>query len=167
MNKVLRPAAKSPEALQFGEHQLMVLRAVMAVAAPEEGCALLLGPVASQRWSVAAIWPCLNVWQPASERTRRFAIDPREQLLAQKWSRQRGWQVHGSAHSHPGGPLVPSATDRALAFTPTVMVIGAAHPGPGDRDAPLQAWWLDQEAPMDPRPLTLLIGDRRSGDHGE
>lgn len=145
----------------------MVLRAVMAVAAPEEGCALLLGPADGQHWIVAAIWPCLNVWQPASERQRRFALDPREQLLAQAWARQRGWQVHGSAHSHPQGALVPSATDRALAFTPTVMVIGAAHPGPGDRDAPVQAWWLDQETQMDPRPLALLTSDRRSGDHGE
>ena len=52
-------------------------------------------------WQVERIWPCLNGWQPMGERSRRFAIDPREQLLAQKWGRARALTVLGAAHSHP------------------------------------------------------------------
>lgn len=167
MNKVLRHVAESPGALHFGEQELMVLRAVLAVAAPLEGCALLLGPARSDQWQVAAIWPCLNVWQPADQRHHRFALDPREQLLAQRWARQRGWQVHGSAHSHPVGPLEPSATDRELTVGPTVMVIGAAAPGPDGAGAPLRAWWLDQSPQQPPVALPLLIRAPQSGDHGE
>lgn len=113
------------------------------------------------------IWPCLNVWQPVVERSRRFALDPREQLLAQKWARQRGWQVHGSAHSHPVGALVPSTTDRVLTYAPTLMVIGAAGPGPGGGDASVRAWWLPQDLQAEPRPLPLQIIDPAPGESGE
>ncbi|MFM8525000.1 MAG: M67 family metallopeptidase [Cyanobacteriota bacterium] len=153
--------------MKFGEQQLIVLQTVLAVAAPEEGCALLLGPAHGEHWAVTMIWPCLNVWQPVAERSRRFALDPREQLLAQKWARQRGWQVHGSAHSHPVGALVPSDTDRALAFAPTVMVIAAAGPATGGAEAPVRAWWLAQDPEEAPRSLPLLPMDPATGDHGE
>lgn len=153
--------------MRFGEQELIVLRAVLAAAAPEEGCALLLGPVLGGHWLVSCVWPCLNAWQPAAERRRRFALDPREQLLAQRWARERGWQVHGSAHSHPTSPPVPSATDLALAVTPTLMVIGAAGPAPDGEPALIRAWWLDQESGSAPRPLPLLPGETASGDHGQ
>ena len=89
---------------------LTVARRVVAAAAPQEACGLLIGP----RWHVGLLWPCRNIWVPAEERQRRFAIDPREQLLAQKWARQRGWVVLGSLHSHPSGEPVPSATAMPL-----------------------------------------------------
>lgn len=167
MNKVLRPGGGKPRCLHFGEQELIVLGAVLAVAAPSEGCALLLGPAAGDHWLVAAIWPCLNVWQPAKERCRRFALDPREQLQAQRWARSRGWQVHGAAHSHPVGPLEPSPTDRRLTLGPTVMVIAAAAPEAETARVPLRAWWLDQDPRTEPLPLAVLIGEPPSGDDGE
>lgn len=158
-----------PQALVVGEQQLIILGAVLAVAAPQEGCALLLGPVLEAQWCVAAVWPCLNVWQPEHERLRRFALDPREQLQAQRWARQRGWQVHGAAHSHPQGPLRPSATDRALTLAPALMVIGAPSlsGGADARELPLRAWWLDPDPEVEPAPLALRIGAPASGDDGE
>ena len=102
------------------------------------------------------VWPCLNRWEPQGERRQRFLIDPREQLLAQRWARQRGVHVLGSAHSHPASPAQPSATDLALAVGPTLMVIrsglvGAGAGGqPGGPLAGLGAWWLpgDGAAPL-------------------
>ncbi|MEB3157026.1 MAG: M67 family metallopeptidase [Cyanobacteriota bacterium] len=123
----------SPDEILFGWKVLTVARAVVRAAAPEEGCALLLGP----RWTVRRLWPCRNVWNPPEERTRRFSIDPREQLLAQKWARRWGWQVLGALHSHPGGEPVPSATDRELAVPPALMVIQGA--------SELACWWLPEE----------------------
>ena len=174
VNKVLRLPSNPPGALQFGAQQLMVLQAVLATAAPEEGCSLLLGQVLEDHWRVSLVWPCLNAWQPAEERLRRFALDPREQLLAQKWARLRGWQVHGAAHSHPLGSLVPSAIDCAMAVTPSLMVIGdARRPSRGDEAAGLQAWWLGEDPGQDPIRIPLLLatnhalpGDRL-GERGE
>ncbi len=134
-----------PEHIFFGRKALTVCQRVVQAAAPEEACALLLGP----RWSVVRLWPCRNVWMPAEERLRRFAIDPREQLLAQKWARQWGWQVLGSLHSHPGGEPVPSATDRALAVPPALLAI-QGH-------AELACWWLPEDGP--PRRLMWTMED--------
>lgn len=124
-----------PDQIVFGRKVLTVAHCVVRAAEPEEACALLLGP----RWTVGRLWPCRNVWTPPEERVRRFAIDPREQLLAQKWARQRGWHVLGSLHSHPRGEPVPSSTDRTLAVPPALLVIQAP--------SALACWWLPEEGP--------------------
>jgi proteasome lid subunit RPN8/RPN11 len=151
-----------PAELRISRLALTVLRADLGRALPEEGCGLLLGLIDGPRWRIRRIWPCRNSWEPLSERAQRFAIDPREQLLAQRWSRQHGWQVLGSAHSHPTSEPVPSAIDRQLAFVPTLMLIlgpaagaggtvvpgrpaesAGAAAGPGWVSEPeLAAWWL-------------------------
>ncbi|MFY8149528.1 MAG: M67 family metallopeptidase [Prochlorococcaceae cyanobacterium] len=124
---------------------------MLAVARPQEGCALLLGRGDSCHWLVERIWPCRNVWEPEAERARRFAIDPREQLLAQKWVRSRGLRVLGSAHSHPGAPPHPSATDLLWAFPPALLTIT----GPSGE---LRCWWLPQEGAQ-PLPLAWTMVD--------
>lgn len=144
-------------------------------AQPWEGCALLLGEdarapgaagiaassgfgraEASRALRIRLIWPCLNVWEPAAERTRRFLLDPREQLLAQRWGRERGLQVLGSAHSHPCSDPVPSATDLALAFAPTLQLILSPR-----TDWAPACWWLalNAEGPPIPRPLRWRMVD--------
>ncbi|WP_053068468.1 M67 family metallopeptidase [Synechococcus sp. GFB01] len=114
---------------------LTVLKAVLAAAAPSEGCALLLGCRRGSSWQLRWIWPCCNAWDAPVERVRRFAIDPREQLLAQKWGRARGLEVLGAAHSHPHSDAQPSGTDLELTFRPALMVILGQG---GD----CRAWWL-------------------------
>ena len=146
----------TPAEIRLGGQVLTVLRSVLVAAAPEEGCALLVGVRFEDHWSIRDLWPCLNVWEPARQRRRRFAIDPREQLQAQRWARQRGLQVLGSAHSHPTSPAEPSATDLAMAVAPTLMVIRSGLVGSGvvgqspDPLAGLGAWWLpgDGGAPL-------------------
>lgn len=155
----------SPALLRLNLDWLTILGGVLAAAAPEEGCALLLGqqmPDASGvgLLELGLVWPCLNRWEPQGERRQRFLIDPREQLLAQRWARQRGAQVLGSAHSHPASPAVPSATDLALAVAPTLMVIRSGLPGAGAAgehagpQAGLGAWWLPGDGAA---PLALAI----------
>ncbi len=140
---------QTPEELCLGRQALTVLEAVLLAAAPEEGCALLLGRC--DPWRIALVWPCLNVWEPPPERRRRFALDPREQLQAQKWARARGLTVLGSAHSHPLSAPVPSALDRSLAFAPTLMLILGQADGPtgsaadGDTQWSLACWWLPEQ----------------------
>lgn len=116
------------------------LAQVLAAPSPQEGCALLLGEKIDECLLLQQVWPCCNVWPQSMERHQRFAIDPREQLLAQRWARGRGWAVLGFAHSHPSSPPVPSATDRQLCVAPALMLIqGVEHPGAG---ASLVCWWI-------------------------
>ncbi len=153
---------QTPEELCLGRQALTLLEAVLVAAEPEEGCALLLGR-RDPSWHVEQVWPCLNVWEPPPERRRRFALDPREQLQAQKWARARGLSVLGSAHSHPLSAPVPSALDRSLAFAPTLMVILGQADGPapsaatGVEPRSLACWWLPEQG--SPRRLAWRMDD--------
>ncbi|MEB3233988.1 MAG: M67 family metallopeptidase [Cyanobacteriota bacterium] len=136
---------------------------MLTAARPWEGCALLLGrqglcPHLQQ------VWPCLNNWPELAERPRRFALDPREQLLAQRWARSRGLAVLGSAHSHPSSDPTPSALDLALTVAPALVVIagvGADHRGA----SPWQwgFWWLAESQALgsapEPLPLPWTMAD--------
>ena len=116
----------------------------------EEDCALLLGWRAGPFWQLEQLWPCCNVWPEPAERGHYFAIDPREQLLAQKWARARGLDLLGAAHSHPTSAPRPSASDCQLTAAPALMVIhGPERPG---QDAESLCWWLDG-AGAEPRRL--------------
>ena len=139
-------SVSAPGSILIRTQALTVLQRVLAAALPSEGCALLLGEIGGAaaappdpgRWRLQRVWPCLNVWEPPGERCRRFAIDPREQLLAQRWGRERGLQVLGSAHSHPLSPARPSARDHALAFTPCLQLILSPI-----QDWAPRCWWLE------------------------
>jgi proteasome lid subunit RPN8/RPN11 len=158
----------TPAELSLDRQVLTVLKAVLRAAAPEEGCALLVGE--PDPWRLRRVWPCLNVWEPARERRRRFALDPREQLQAQKWARARGLSVLGSAHSHPQSPPLPSELDRRLAFPPTLLLIlglpavapGVASAAQAMEDAMgeepgLACWWLPEQG--EPRRLAWRMVD--------
>jgi proteasome lid subunit RPN8/RPN11 len=132
---------EGPQVLASDPHLHTVLQAVLGSAAPQEGCALLLGERGGGLCHLRQIWPCQNVWPRPAQRCRRFAIDPREQLVAQKWARQRGLVVLGSAHSHPASAPVPSATDLRLCLRPALQVIA----GP---DGELRVWWLAEDGAL-------------------
>jgi proteasome lid subunit RPN8/RPN11 len=88
-----------------------VLEALLAEAAramPEECCGVLLG----RNGAIEEARPASNV---ALDRRRRFEIDPQTLVDAHRAARRGGPQVLGYYHSHPMGPVAPSATDRAQA----------------------------------------------------
>ena len=162
----------TPSEIRIGRQALTLIDRVLDAAAPEEGCALLLGlrqhrnkaPAdrGSGCWHLRRIWPTVNVWEPALERRQRFRIDPREQLLAQKWARAHGLDVLGSLHSHPASAPNPSGTDRGMTFAPTLMLIRGrtlAEPFAGGSAGPvvLRCWWLEENA--DPRLLPWRMED--------
>jgi proteasome lid subunit RPN8/RPN11 len=152
--------SQAPEQLSSGPGLLTVLRRILVRAEPEEGCALLLGTRVGEIWRLGRIWPCCNAWPRPQERCHRFAIDPREQLVAQKWGRQRGLEVLGSAHSHPLSEAVPSSTDCRLCAVPALMVIlGRRSPAPVQAPDPqreLVGWWIP-ETPAPPQRLPWRI----------
>jgi proteasome lid subunit RPN8/RPN11 len=148
-------------------HCLIVLERTVLAASPAEGCALLIGRRHAEALWVQRIWPCCNRWEPASERQRHFQLDPREQLLAQRWVRERGLQVLGAAHSHPSSPAVPSLSDRERSLGPTLLLIRS---GLADDPHPLRAWWLPEPAALPgpaPEALPLPLEAPLTGDLGE
>lgn len=143
-------AFQPPERIVARAELLTVLAQWCRAAAPDEACALLIGSRQGLLWRLERLWPCCNIWADAAERRHRFAIDPREQLLAQKWARAQGLDLLGAAHSHPSSAPVPSASDLALTAAPALMLIW----GPRQPDAepePL-CWWLE-DPPAAPRQL--------------
>ena len=131
-------------------HQcLTVLEHTIRCTAPQEGCALLLGhPLKGDVWRLSSVWPCCNIWHPPTSRRSRFALDPREQLAAQRWARARGERVIGVAHGHPDSEAYPSFHDRRLGLVDHLMVIVGVH---GD----LRAWWLRFDRSTELVPITV------------
>ena len=155
--------AQVPDQLRVDGHCLIVLERTLQAADPEEGCALLLGQTRGTALELLRVWPCCNSWEPAQERDHRFRLDPREQLLAQRWAREKELQVIGAAHNHPSSPAIPSATDLELCLGPTLMLIRS-----GLEANPWRAWWISgEEGPSEPRELLLrqglAAGDQRLG----
>ena len=142
--------------LGFDHRCLTVLRGSMCAAEPDEGCALLIGSRShSGFWRLEQVWPCCNTWLPRSARGQRFTLDPREQLAAQRWARQRGQQVLGVAHSHPNGSADPSSRDRHWGIPGTLVLILS-----GDGD--LRGWWLAADRRV--REVPIEVWDTRCGD---
>ncbi|WP_299309251.1 M67 family metallopeptidase [uncultured Croceicoccus sp.] len=77
-------------------------------AHPHECCGLLLG----HDGRIDTARPARNV---APDPARHFEIDPKALIDAYRAARDGGPQVLGYYHSHPAGPAMPSATDRAMA----------------------------------------------------
>jgi proteasome lid subunit RPN8/RPN11 len=138
-----------PRLLGLDGHWLMVLDCDLNRMLPQEGCALLLGePLGPTRWRLHWIWPCLNSWTPPEERHRRFRIAPAELVAAQRWARDRHWQLLGSAHGHPAAGAEPSDFDLSMAWEGSLLLIrGQAPAGLGA--------WLARGAGEPPLPVAL------------
>lgn len=80
---------------------------------PEECCGILLGTFEGRIRSVRRAVRCQNA--SAQERSRRFVIDPREVIRAQRAGRESDFDIVGFYHSHPDHPAEWSPTDLAEA----------------------------------------------------
>ena len=156
----------APSLLRLDHRCLMVLRSGLAAVRPEEGCALVIGtmPTAAGDLRITAIWPCCNAWRPSdatdsdlADRSRRncFVVDPREQIAAQRWARQRQCQLLGVAHSHPQSPASPSIRDCHWGQPERLMIILGS-------DGTLRAWWMARDRSLNE--ITILIWDTQQ--HG-
>ena len=150
----------APSTLQLRCGCLTILRRTLLASWPEEGCALLIGsPGEGTALRLDHVWPACNRWgrqpdlQPweATEsqgRHSNFLLDPREQLAAQRWSRFRGCELIGVAHSHPDSPPVPSAADRRRGIPNQLMLILSGSQDP-------RAWWLEEDRQVRPVPIDV------------
>lgn len=110
---------------------------------PEEACGLLLGHRDRGLWRVEAASVAANV---AADPRRRFEVDPRHLFAAQRTARAGGPAIVGVWHSHPDGPVRPSAADRAGITDPAWVWIIVSPPD-------VAAYVPDGQCPGGFRPL--------------
>lgn len=107
-----RPATDS---LELAEPLRARLGALALARYPNEACGLLLGRRAGTRAEV------LEVREARNRETRgaryRYELDPGDLVAAETHARAAGLEVVGVWHSHPDRPAVPSASDRAAAWS--------------------------------------------------
>lgn len=78
--------------------------------APLEACGVLAG----KGGVVERAYPAANM----EKSPVRYRMDPQEQFHILMEIEEKGWELLGIYHSHPGGAAYPSATDIKLAFYP-------------------------------------------------
>lgn len=78
-------------------------------AYPHECCGILIGAVEGDTRTVQFVIRCRNARTDSPH--RRYEIDPRELIRAQREARQRGLEIVGFYHSHPHHPAQWSPTD--------------------------------------------------------
>lgn len=117
------------------------MRSRASIEYPWEACGLLIGRRREGTVVVTDAPSCRNLAAP-DERRRRFMIDPRRVLRAERDLRNSGEAVVGFYHSHPDAHAVVSETDmRYLRLWPNTvwLIVPVAH----GRAATPRAWWLD------------------------
>ena len=169
-----------PSHIEFLKDSERILRSSLLSVEPEEGCALLIGDFTKSKnkqmhniFKIQLIWPCCNVWTNKSlqhtipisypemndaqviSKRNRFALDPKEQIFAQKWARSRGLKVIGSAHSHPASEPIPSKIDiQNCYFTNLMIILNGCNE--------MRAWWVNNEDVINPLELPFAIENQRS-----
>lgn len=109
-------------------------------AYPEECCGFLLGTPGEPK-AVKATRRAANV--APENRPRRYAIDPRELLAADREASRAGQEILGFYHSHPDHPARPSEFDLGHAAWPgySYVILSIVDRSPND----LRSWLLDSE----------------------
>lgn len=113
---------------------------------PEECCGILLGtPGAGGGGATLKLAVRAENTADVATRAKRYLIDPRAILDADKIARAVNLEIVGFYHSHPDHPAVPSYTDLSLAWPDYIYIIAEAHANtPGE----LRAWRLGEDRTM-------------------
>jgi proteasome lid subunit RPN8/RPN11 len=117
---------------------LEALRRHVEAAFPEEGCGVLLGRSQGTALRAEQAVACANAHP--DRRGDRYQIDPRDLARLQRQARDRGQEIVGFYHSHPGGAAHPSATDLDQAhWLGCVYLIAEVR---GGQAGAARAWFL-------------------------
>lgn len=131
--------------------QAAAIRAHAERTYPEECCGVLIGRADGEPLRVELVREIANVHE--DERRRRFLLDPRQHLAAQKEARARGLAVIGVYHSHPDHAAQPSEHDRRHAWPNLRYLIVAVERATAGE---ITAWTLaDEGSAMRPEPLAV------------
>lgn len=146
---------------------------------PNECCGLLLGwRQKNGSVRVSEVWALDNAWNEeaanelaelgssssssADGKHRRYWIDPKDLLKAQRYVRQhpdpsanpaQQFDMIGIYHSHPDHPAIPSECDRVCAWTEYSYIIVSVQQGYA---CELLSWKLDDTHQFQPEVLILM-----------
>jgi proteasome lid subunit RPN8/RPN11 len=101
-----------PATLYLTPAQLESIQAQMAQSLKREVCGLI-GGVWQPYPRKATAHEVVAISNSDPQPSHRFRMSPPEQLAAMLHFHRQGWQTVAIYHSHPHGPLVPSASDIA------------------------------------------------------
>ena len=123
-------------------------------AFPAECCGLLVGRRrGGGRASVGRVEACVN---RSVDRDRRFTISPEALLATYRRARDRGEQVLGTYHSHPGSAAVPSESDRESAWPgASYLIVGLDGQGVRER----RSWRLDEQSFIEEELIVHPVGE--------
>jgi proteasome lid subunit RPN8/RPN11 len=110
-------------------------------AYPDECCGILMGTDSGDSRVVASVRHVANQAQ-AVDRPRRFSIDPRQLMDADRDAAARELEVIGFYHSHPDQPARPSEFDRQNAWPFYSYIIVSILDG---EPVDMTCWILDDE----------------------
>ncbi len=164
-----------PSQIEIEEDSARILRSTLLAVTPQEGCALLIGESVELQteykpnvFKIKLIWPCCNIWISGfhdhldtyletkelhprkTSKKNRFALDPHEQLSAQRWARKNKLKILGTAHSHITSPPIPSQTDLAWIQSPHLMIILNTD------TKEMRAWWIGNKELSSPLNVPLM-----------
>ncbi|OGO13967.1 MAG: hypothetical protein A2Y93_04625 [Chloroflexi bacterium RBG_13_68_17] len=100
----------SPDSVQISQTAMRIMERQVREAAPLEACGLVGGPPGRGQ----LVLPVEN----AAASPTRFRMAPQGQLDALFSLERRGLELVAIYHSHPAGPVMPSATDLEEAAYP-------------------------------------------------
>lgn len=129
------------------------ITAAAAHAYPEECCGLLVGQRGGEAVHITQVVESPNI---ATNRWRRFEVDPALRLAMMRRLRGTAEEIVGHYHSHPDGPPQPSGHDAAMAFeTQLIWLVVAVVRGVAGRPG---AFLYDRNAGCF-RNLALQVAD--------
>jgi len=103
--------------------------------APAEACGILGG----KDHRVKSVLPLTNI---ASDRQRRYEVDPEEQAAVMEKIWGEGDGLVGIYHSHPNSKAYPSETDLEMAFYPEAFYVIVSLAQPAGRDPDIRCYQL-------------------------
>ncbi|MEA2824480.1 MAG: hypothetical protein QOF03_962 [Alphaproteobacteria bacterium] len=130
----------SERALHLSDELAAKMLGAAARTFPLECCGLIEGIRIKGGWRATALHEAANL---AEDPARRFLIDPQRQFDLIRALRGRETRIIGCFHSHPAGPALPSATDRAQALEDDFLWLIA---GGSDSGFTLQAYVFTEES---------------------
>jgi proteasome lid subunit RPN8/RPN11 len=131
----------SERALHLSDELAAKMLGTAARAFPLECCGLIEGIRIKGGWRATALHEAANL---AEDPARRFLIDPQRQFDLIRALRGRETRIIGCFHSHPEGPALPSATDRAQALEDDFLWLIAG--GSAESGFTLQAYVFTEES---------------------
>lgn len=157
--------------LRLSTEQLQAISTHAERTYPDECCGVLFGHVDRQSVAddriVLNVWALPNAWDAdaatqlaelappigaennpiEATKSRRYWIDPKDMLGAQRFARDRQIDIIGIYHSHPNHPAIPSECDRLCAWSQYSYVIASVQ---NKRTVAIRSWMLDGEHQFQP-----------------